>query len=180
MLISHPQHLEISLNLAQDFEWIDSKEYDEKINNITNIKSILKSRISLEDRDFLCSLQIQINLNLSEIPEERWHGDDGKRLIYLIGCLRPKDINIQRKLATIIMDNELLSLHAYAAQALVKLAPIDLNILRSFAEAFLTETEKGRFINRYIIEVFKNIKPHDEAIRDISESCGWLQEAAPC
>ena len=104
------------LNFAKRIGWYEQKDYMEKLKNL--IEKIFEKNLTQEEKDQICSLGVELDLTLADLPQERWN----RATITAIECVRPSDPEVHLKLAEFLKDPEEKVRHV-AAWVLGKMAP---------------------------------------------------------
>ena len=86
------------LNFAKRIGWYDQKAYMEKLKNL--IGKIFEENLTWEEKDRICSLGVELDLTLSDLPRERWN----RATINAIGCVNPSTPEVHLKLVEFLKD----------------------------------------------------------------------------
>ena len=86
------------LNFGGRVGWYDRESYTKKLKVL--IGDIFKKNLDLEEKDFICSLGVQMDLSLEDLPKERWN----EYTINALGCVTPESPEIHDALVRISED----------------------------------------------------------------------------
>jgi hypothetical protein len=86
------------LNLGVRVGWFDKEKVKDISLNL--LATDLKSNLTLEQKDMICSLGIQLELSIDNLTEQSWN----RFTIDALACLKPSDLQIQNKI-TSYLDN---------------------------------------------------------------------------
>ena len=115
------------LKFAKRIGWYDQKSYKEKLKNL--IWKMFEENLTWEEKDRICSLGVELDLTLSDLPRERWN----RATIAAIKCLRSSDPEVHLKLVELMKDPEL-NIRRSADWALEKIAPDNPQVHLALAE----------------------------------------------
>ena len=88
------------LNFGQRVGWYNKRAYAKKLKNL--IGEIFKENLDREQADLICSLGVELDLVLEDLPEEAWNS----HTISAIGCVRPQDVRISLSLTEALKDTD--------------------------------------------------------------------------
>ena len=156
------------LNFGQRVGWYDEEAYSERLKGL--IGDIFKENLDREQKDFICSLEVELGLSLEDLPDERWN----EHTITAIGCVKPKDVRVHLALVELLKDTEE-SVHWLAAEVLGEIKSDDSQVLLALTEA-LKDTEAT--VRWWAAEALGEIKSDDsqvllaltEALKDTDRS----------
>ncbi len=94
------------LNLAEDIGWVSSEEYEQRIQKIIDLKSVLQSPVTRELVGQVCSLDIHAKISLRDIPQTRWQDEHRRLFMELLVCLKSSDKDIQHSLIKVLMQDK--------------------------------------------------------------------------
>ena len=142
------------LNFAQRVAWYDEKTYPQKLKGL--IGDIFNENLNLEQRDLICSLNVEMNLSLEDLPDETWN----EYTIIAVGCIKPKDINVHLALVELLKDTNA-EVHDIAIKTLGKIKPDDPAIHLALVELLKDTNANVRLSASWALG---EIKPDDPAI----------------
>ena len=140
------------LNFAQRVAWYNEKTYPQKLKGL--IGDIFNENLNLEQRDLICSLNVEMDLSLEDLPDETWN----EYTIIAVGCIKPKDINVHLALAELLKDT---NVRLSASWALGMIKPEDPQILLALVELL---KDINIEVRRSAIWALGNIKPEDPKV----------------
>ncbi len=118
--INHMQSIQIQiLQFAEKVKWYNKEEYNYRLKNLTS--GMFKENLSVRTRDMICSLGIELDLTMEDLPFERWNADT----IYLIGCLGSKDPRIYERLMNQAKEDSQWMVRQFALESLFKIKSHD-------------------------------------------------------
>ena len=120
------------LNFGKRVGWYDEEAYRERLRGL--IGGMFKENLDWGERDFICSLGVEMDLRIEDLPEERWN----KHTISAIGCVKPRDSRVHLVLVELLKDPEVRS---YAAKALGEIGSADPQVLLALTTALKEDTE---------------------------------------
>ena len=127
------------LNFGRRVGWYDDEAYNERLKIL--IGDIFAENLDLEDKDFICSLRVVLDISLEDLPEENWNKDT----IKAIGCIKPSDERIHKELGRILQDKteniELRQDVAWTLGILISLSP---EVIQSLLSVLQDKTENIR------------------------------------
>ncbi len=118
-----------ALNFMKRIGWYNKQEYSVKLKNL--IGDLFKENLDNEQKDAFCSLQVQIDLSLEDLPTEKWN----RYTLSAIGCSKTSNIQVHLALFKILKDSDKYSIGSNAVLALGKIKPTDPQIHLALAEA---------------------------------------------
>ena len=148
------------LGLGSKLGWYTPSEKRD-IQNIL-LGNVLLRNLSLEEKDLICSLDIQINLKLEDLPQEEWN----KYTIKALGCTRPPNEAIHMALTKVLTDSNK-EVRSSAVWALGKIKPQSVEVL-----TFITEllTHEKKYVRSSAVWALEKIKPQSvEVLTFITE-----------
>ena len=88
--------------------------------------------------DIICSLGVEIDLRLEDLPEERWN----RNTISTLGCVKPSDTRIHKELLRILQDNspDIYYLQLYVSWALIKQNSLNSDIISALITILLDKS----------------------------------------
>ncbi len=143
-----------ALNFMKRIGWYNKQEYSVKLKNL--IGDLFKENLDNEQKDAFCSLQVQIDLSLEDLPKEKWN----KYTIPAIGCSKTSNIQVHLALFEVLKDPDK-DVRNRAAWALGEIKPTDPQIHLALAEA-LKDPDKG--VRSGAALALGEIKPTDPQI----------------
>ena len=124
------------LNFVKRIGWYDKETYSERLKLL--IGDMFKENLDREQVDIICSLRVEIDLRLEDLPEERWNG----ATIVALGCVKPSDIRIHKELLRILKDNsDDKQLRRYVDVALVKQNSLNSDMISALITILLDKSE---------------------------------------
>ena len=122
------------LNFGKRIGWYDKEVYNEKLKLL--IGDMFKENLDWEQRDLICSLGVEIDLRLEDLPEERWN----RATVSALGCVKPSDTRIHKELLRILQDkSEGIYPQLYASWALINQNSLSSDDVISALIAFLQD-----------------------------------------
>ena len=161
------------LNFGQRVGWYDEEAYSERLKGL--IGDIFKENLDREQKDFICSLEVELGLSLEDLPDERWN----KHTITAIGCVKPKDVRVHLALAEWLKDTEA-GVRMRAALALGEIKSDDPQVLLALTEA-LNDTNVG--VRMRATLALREIKSDDPQVllaltEALNDTDVWVREMA--
>ena len=92
------------LDFGKRIEWYDKEAYSEKLKFL--IRDSFKDNLDRKQKNLICSLRVEIDLRLEDLPKERWN----RATIVALGCVKPSDIRIHKKLLRILQNKSVESI----------------------------------------------------------------------
>ena len=86
------------LNFGRRVAWYDEILYQERLSLL--LRDIFKENLDLGQQDLVCSLNVEIDLKLEDLPGEAWN----RYTLNAIGCVKPKDIRIHQVLLSVLRE----------------------------------------------------------------------------
>ena len=86
------------LKFGKRIGWYDKEAYNKNLKFL--IGDIFKENLDWEQRDLICSLRVEIDLRLEDLPEERWN----RATVSTLSCVKPSDTRIHKELLRILQD----------------------------------------------------------------------------
>ena len=142
------------LNFGQRVGWYDEEAYSERLKGL--IGDIFKENLDREQKDFICSLGVELGLSLEDLPDERWN----KHTTTAIGCVKPKDVRVHLALVELLKDTEA-KVRRRAAWALGEIKSDDSKVLLALTEV-LNDTEA--LVRRRAAWILGEIKSDDPQV----------------
>ena len=105
------------LSLGEKLGWYDSAE-KVKIQR-TLLGDLFLKNLTLEDKNELCSLRTQIDLEIENLPKEKWD----EKTVEAIGCIRPSDERIHLRLIEILTNDSDSKMRETTSEALSRIGP---------------------------------------------------------
>ena len=116
------------LNFGVRVGWYDRGSYKKKLKVL--IGDIFNKNLDLEEKDFICSLDVQMDLSLEYLPKERWN----EHTIRALKCIRPASAEIQTALVEYLKDPSVHVRNA-TAWALIDINPVSFEVHLALVEA---------------------------------------------
>ena len=88
------------LNFSKRVGWHNESEYRIDIKKL--LGDMFRRNLGLDERDSLCSMGVELDLTLEELPSSEWN----PYTVFALGCVRPQDHRIHRKLADLLVSRE--------------------------------------------------------------------------
>ena len=146
------------LNFGKRVGWYNRELYNGRLKGL--IGDIFKENLNWEQRDFICSLEAELDLSLEDLPEERWNSFT----IVAIGCIKPSDPQIHLAIAQLLKDTQP-KIREIAAWALGQIKPSDPQVLLALTSvAFNTPIIDRPMYGYSVYKVLNEIKPFDPQI----------------
>ena len=142
------------LNFGRRVAWYDRESYSLRLKGL--IGDMLKENLDREQTDLICSLAVEMDLSLEDLPEENWN----EHTIYAIRCMRPKSIKIHLALVKALEDPDA-EVRRSAVWALGEIKPEDSKVI--FALISLLKDPDAQ-VRRYAVEALGEIKPEDSKV----------------
>ena len=142
------------LNFTKAVGWYDKETYSNKLKNL--LGNIFKNNLNVEQKNQICSLDINLDLGLEDLPQEKWNA----HTITAIGCIKTQDYNVHKALAEALKDEDA-EVRGRAAEALGKINPTDPQIHNAIVEALKDEKI---YVRRMVAEALGEIKPTDPQV----------------
>ncbi len=138
-------------DFARMMGWMNKAQYQEFA--IEQLGDIFKNNLTLEQKDRVCSMDVQADLELSQLPKEKWTVET----IAAIGCLKVQILAVNLELAKYLKDQ-----NSYfrkdAAGALGKIKHQDIRISLALVETIKDQDIFVRYLAEYALG---EIKPSD-------------------
>ena len=124
------------LNFGKRLGWYDKEAYSERVKLL--VGDIFKDNLDLEQTDIICSLRVEIDLRLEDLPEERWN----RNTISTLGCVKPSDTRIHKELLRILQDDspDIYYLQLYASWTLIKQNSLNSDIISTLITILLDKS----------------------------------------
>ncbi len=143
-----------ALNFMKRIGWYNKQEYSVKLKNL--IGDLFKENLDNEQKDAFCSLQVQIDLSLENLPKEKWN----RYTLSAIGCSKTSNIQVHLALAEALKDPDE-DVRRSASWALKDIKPTDPQIHLALAEAL---KDPYKYVRRSASWALGKIKPTDPQI----------------
>ena len=153
------------LNLAEDIGWLSSEDYEQRIQKIIDLKSVLRSSITRELVDQVCSLDIHAKISLQDIPQNRWQDEHRRLFMELLACLKPRNKDVQNSLVKSILNDKDPVVRSLAVKVLGEIKSQDKDIQQVLLKA-LTEDEDS-VVNYEAAWALEQIKSSDGSINKV-------------
>ena len=86
------------LNFGQRVGWYDEEAYGGRLKGLTG--GVFKENLDWEQKDFICSLGVELDLRIEDLPEESWN----EYTVSAIGCVKPRDSRVHLALVELLKD----------------------------------------------------------------------------
>ena len=116
------------LNFGVRVGWYDRGSYTKKLKVL--IGDIFNKNLDLEEKNFICSLDVQMDLSLEDLPKERWN----EHTVRALGCISPASTEIQTALVEYLKDPSAKVRNA-AAWALIDINPVSFEVHLALVKA---------------------------------------------
>jgi hypothetical protein len=144
--------------LMRDLKMVSEKEYQKRIVSLLEID--FTRPISYEKKDIACSLGIQVNIPLTQIPESRFQE---LNFYSLVSCFKPQDKALHRALYRSFIENPDAALRAQAAYTLGSIRVKDPKMLSQISR--VARTDENEEVREAALVALTGIKPRDKAIQ---------------
>jgi hypothetical protein len=102
-------------NLMRDLQMISESQYSERIWSVLELD--LSKSTTASQKDLICALQVQADVNYDQVIPERWRDPEFNGLL---GCLRPKDVQIHQHWLAMMLEEPDSELGEFAIAGLTK------------------------------------------------------------
>lgn len=164
-LLKHPMPgltaLQVNLlSFAKELGWVSAADFKIQLEKVIQLTKTLQRPIKIEYRDFVCSLSLtSTDLDLNQIPSTRWSEE---LFISLLGCLKPQNLEIQKKLAKNLLQDKDMDIQAASVFTLKELKPHDIEIQKALLTTVLSHGNAN--MRSYAASAFAKIKIQDASI----------------
>ena len=121
------------LNFGQRVGWYDEEVYGQRIKVL--LGGLFEENLDIEQKNMICSLAVELDLSLEDLPEESWN----LNTIVALGCVQPRDVRVHQALVEFLKDTEPY-VRGVAVRALGKIKPADSSIHQALV-AVLKDTD---------------------------------------
>ena len=119
------------LDFGKRIEWYDKEAYSERL--IFLIRDSFKENLDWRQKHLICSLRVEIDLRLEDLPKERWNN----YTISTLGCVKPSDTRIHKELLRILKDiSENIEIRISVTQILVEQNSLNSDLVSDFYNYF--------------------------------------------
>ncbi len=153
------------LNLAEDIGWLSPEDYEQRIQKIIDLKSILRSTITQDVVDQVCSLDIHANIALQDIPQSRWQDEHRRLFMVLLGCLKPRNKDVQDSLVKVMLEDKDPVVRSLAVKALGEIKSQDKNVQQAILKALIEDQDS--VVNYQAAWALEQIKAKDDSITKV-------------
>ena len=127
------------LDFGKRVAWYDEADYLRRLRLL--IGDIFNENLDREQLDFICSLDVELDLRLEDLPEERWN----QNTIGAIRCVKPKDIRIHQALVAVLREDSNSDVRTYAIWALGEIGSSSPEVISALLSALGDSNSYVRF-----------------------------------
>ncbi len=142
------------LDMGKRVGWYTKKEIRKIQKNL--VGDLFKENLSIEEKDRICSMDIEFNLNLEDITKDKW----SVPTIQGLGCVKPQDEKVHLVLVKLLKNSDLRT-HLSIADVLEKLKPQDEKVY-----LVLVKLLKSSDLRIYLsaADILEKLKPQNEKV----------------